>query len=248
MKYILTVPSLTALALTLIVIPAYADHSTDTALTVEPVAMLTSYTEEECEIMSNLTIGARGEEVQCLQRELISDGHLATAATGYFGSITKMALLKWQKEHSVPATGFFGALSRAALHGHAEEVSATQSVTPGAHVHKPLDIASWSIIPTVTMTLHKDALSGFNLQLATTNFTLAPEHVNGVVMPNEGHAHVMIDGVKLTRLYGNWLHIPKEAFTGLGSHEVLVTLNANDHSDLSLSGVRVEARQSIVIE
>ena len=35
--------------------------------------------------------------------------------TGYFGPLTKAALMKWQAANKVPSTGFFGTISRGLL-------------------------------------------------------------------------------------------------------------------------------------
>ena len=111
--------------------------------------------------------------------------------------------------------------------------------------HTPLDIAGWPSVPSVAFTAHDDAMSGFNIEIATTNFRFAPEHVNGPVLANEGHAHIYVDGTKVARVYGNWFHVPKEAFKTAGKHEIRVTLNANDHSDLSSGGDVIDAKQTI---
>lgn len=63
----------------------------------------------------NLTVGSRGDDVKQLQNFLIGKGYLGGSATGYFGGLTKAALVKLQKELGLPATGYFGAMSRAAL-------------------------------------------------------------------------------------------------------------------------------------
>src|SRR5438552_3394844 len=46
----------------------------------------------------DLTVGSKGDDVSALQQLLISNGFLNIAApTGYFGGLTKAALVKWQK-------------------------------------------------------------------------------------------------------------------------------------------------------
>ena len=83
-------------------------------------------------------------------------------------------------------------------------------------------------IPAVTLSAEKDALSGWNVYLATTNFKFAPEEASLEHAMGEGHAHLYIDGNKWGRVYGNWVHID-----GLSpeKHEFRVTLNTNDHKD-----------------
>lgn len=63
----------------------------------------------------NLTVGSRGDEVKQLQNFLISKGYLSGSATGYFGGLTKAAVVKLQQEYKLPATGFVGAMTRAKL-------------------------------------------------------------------------------------------------------------------------------------
>ena len=102
--------------------------------------------------------------------------------------------------------------------------------------HQALDVAAWPAPPKLSIKLHRDAASGWNLQLITENSRFAPEHVNQASGAGEGHAHVYVDGRKLSRLYGHWYHL-----TGIGEgvHTVRVSLNANDHSELVLEGVPV---------
>lgn len=58
----------------------------------------------------DLTVGSSGAEVSALQSAVG-----ITPATGYFGSATKAAVMKFQAANGVPATGYVGALTRAAL-------------------------------------------------------------------------------------------------------------------------------------
>lgn len=87
--------------------------------------------------------------------------------------------------------------------------------------------------PTVDFELLEDAAGGWNLHIQTTNYTFAPENVNGENMAGEGHAHIYINNVKLARVYGPWFHIGS---LPSGDTEIVVTLNANDHSEMSVGG------------
>jgi len=217
---------------------AAADHYDPATMSVEA-----AMTGAECVIQSNLSHGMRSAEVTCLQKHLIEDGLLKIGgATGYFGDLTKAAVMAWQKEKGLPETGYFGALSREAFSGHMSEDKEVHTNAPAMGAHAPLDITSWPMKPTVAIELHPDTMSGYNLEVKTENFRFAPEHVNTAVVANEGHAHVYVDGKKIARLYGNWMHLPKELFVGVGDHHVLVTLNANDHSDLAHGGTKIEAK------
>jgi hypothetical protein len=77
-----------------------------------------------CSFTRDLTVGSTGADVTCLQNALKAGGYLTVNATGYFGALTKAAVIKWQMAAGVtPAAGYFGAKSRAAFGG--------VSTTPG---------------------------------------------------------------------------------------------------------------------
>ncbi len=235
-----------ALPALLVALPmlALAEGSLPASMSLSEVK--SEHAEQMCMIKNSLAAGSYGDEVMCLQSRLIEDGHLKLQApTGYFGDLTRAAVVKWQKEHGVASTGFFGALSRGKF-VQPTEVVADHSKMSTMSAHPPLDVGQWPLVPSVSIQLHPDAISGWNLEATTTNFRLAPEHVNTAVLPNEGHMHVYVDGKKISRVYGNWYHLPKELFVGAGPHTVLVTLNANDHSDLSLKGARLEAKSEVI--
>lgn len=102
------------------------------------------------------------------------------------------------------------------------------------HHHKQIDVSEAAQQPTVSIRLHQDATSGWNLEVITEHFTFTPQNTNQDHVPGTGHAHVYVDGVKLGRLYGHWMHL-----TGLepGAHTIKVTLNSNDHQDYAIGGV-----------
>ena len=71
----------------------------------------------------NLTVGSQGREVKALQQVLINDGFWESEAeaTGYFGSVTKQALARFQEQYSwdilepvdlEKGTGYFGPQTR----------------------------------------------------------------------------------------------------------------------------------------
>lgn len=97
-------------------------------------------------------------------------------------------------------------------------------------------------IPTVAIRVEKDADAGWNLFVETSNFTFTPENANQANIANQGHAHIYIDGEKLTRLYGTSYHLSD---LSLGKHAVSVSLNANDHSGYVLNGKPIMATVEI---
>jgi hypothetical protein len=70
----------------------------------------------------NLKQGARGTDVTELQKFLIAEGHMTGEATGYFGSLTKASLIRWQVKNKIPSTGYFGPMTRDYL----EKMNSTQ--------------------------------------------------------------------------------------------------------------------------
>ena len=111
--------------------------------------------------------------------------------------------------------------------------------------HGKQETAGYEAIPSITLDVIKDTASGWNLHLITENFTFTPENIDQVVDKPEGHAHVYVDGVKAARIYGPWFHL-----AGLtpGPHTIRVSLNANDHSELVLNGVPIDATVEVVQE
>jgi len=99
------------------------------ALMAQLNAMQGSSTTGTAAITSNLTVGSTGSQVTTLQNSLIAGGYLHASATGYFGSLTKAAVMAWQAANGLPATGFFGPLSMAKFNA-----SAGATVTGGTTV------------------------------------------------------------------------------------------------------------------
>lgn len=96
--------------------------------------------------------------------------------------------------------------------------------------------------PTVDFTVTEDAKGGWNVHIMTTNFTFAPENVNGQNAFGEGHAHLYVDGEKVARVYGQYFHYPEE-FDGTKAFRV--ELNANDHSVYAVNAQKIEAVKEV---
>jgi len=69
------------------------------------------------ELNRSLAIGARGEDVRALQEFLASDPALYPEgyATGYFGTLTKRAVERFQSRNGIEAVGIVGPKTKAAL-------------------------------------------------------------------------------------------------------------------------------------
>lgn len=70
--------------------------------------------EQICEFSRWLYIGAKGEDVKCLQEFLKNEGFFKYpfGPTGYYGIFTKKAVEEWQKVNEIkPVSGYFGSKS-----------------------------------------------------------------------------------------------------------------------------------------
>src|SRR6185369_15438365 len=68
----------------------------------------------------DLTVGSSGADVSALQAAVG-----VSPATGYFGSITKAAVMAYQTAHGISATGFVGPLTRASLNSSVTTTTTT---------------------------------------------------------------------------------------------------------------------------
>jgi len=99
--------------------------------------------------------------------------------------------------------------------------------------------------PSLAIRATPDPMSGHNLFVETEGFAFAPQNASGDNQPGEGHAHVYVNGAKIGRLYGPWLHLPD---LPKGEVTVEVTLNANDHRPLAVNGAPITAREVLTVE
>ncbi len=97
--------------------------------------------------------------------------------------------------------------------------------------HGYIDVSNDPIIPKIEeIELIKDPMSGWNLHIITKNFQFTPANASSKHVPGCGHAHLMINGIKVARVYSNWFHIPE---LGYPIKKLEVTLNANSHAIMS---------------
>lgn len=113
----------------------------------------------------------------------------------------------------------------------------------GAHGHHtPLEVSADQPVPRVSLAIAADPIGGWNLQITTENWRFAPERVNTSSLSTEGHAHLYVNGEKVTRIYSEWYYLPS---LPPGEHTLTVSLNANGHEALTYQGQPIEA--SVVV-
>lgn len=104
--------------------------------------------------------------------------------------------------------------------------------------HGLLDVSQDSIVPQIDeLVVTKDAMSGWNLFIKTSNFRFTPQNVNQAHQVGEGHAHLYINGQKFARIYSPFFHLPDLAGD---QNELKVTLNANGHENLAIKEIPIE--------
>lgn len=111
--------------------------------------------------------------------------------------------------------------------------------------HGVQETSGYGANPTIKLEVFKDTASGWNLHLICENFTFTPENINKMIDKPEGHAHVYVDGKKVSRIYGPWFHL-----TGLtpGAHTVRVSLNANDHKEFVINGKPIDDTVEVIVD
>ena len=110
--------------------------------------------------------------------------------------------------------------------------------------HRALTIQQGQPIPNVDLIVHQDPVKGWNLEIKLDNFAFTPENVNQENQPNEGHAHLYVNGEQISRVYGNWYHLPE---LPSGNNEIKIGLNTNAHESLMYQGQTIEDSETIEV-
>lgn len=120
-----------------------------------------------------------------------------------------------------------------------------QTGAAGHMAHGYVEIPKGSEIPAVNLSVSSDGPDTWLLKLSLFHFAFAPEKVGEKKLSyNEGHAHLYINGKKISRLYGEYYHLGnlKE-----GRNEITITLNSNNHGALMADGKPVQATRVIEV-
>ncbi|NVJ49398.1 MAG: hypothetical protein HWE11_03360 [Gammaproteobacteria bacterium] len=113
------------------------------------------------------------------------------------------------------------------------------------HDHQPIAIPETSLVPQIALTLHRDNMDGYNLHIKLNNFNIAPpEFQADVGKVIDGHAHLYINGEKIQRVYGRYLHLPNRLFKP-GVNMIMVSLNAHNHDVWTFDNKQVLASVAI---
>lgn len=77
-----------------------------------------------------LRVGSKNDDVARLQKKLKDDGLFRANVTGFFGEITKKAVVEFQKKHGLPATGLVGTMTKNELNKQVKAKAPALNVTP----------------------------------------------------------------------------------------------------------------------
>lgn len=96
----------------------------------------------------------------------------------------------------------------------------------------PYEVPEGEPVPSISLTIVPNGY-GWKITADTENFTFSKDAVDGPHQPGVGHGHLYLNGLKLQRLY-----TPEVTISRLptGTHQLLVTLNTNDHRAYSVAG------------
>lgn len=178
---------------------------------------------------------------------LLAGFFIYIAASDVIPSIHKIEARRLAGWHSALLIlgAVFVSIVTISLHGYIDQGHSIENSKEAAmenHSHSPYEYDDHATLPALQIHLEEDAKSGWNLTLDTTNFTFAPEHVNDLNIPGEGHAHLYVNGEKIARLYSHYYHIDELQ----QADAVRVTLNANDHSEYAHDGQVIDA--TVIVE
>ena len=113
--------------------------------------------------------------------------------------------------------------------------------------HAPLDIPLGKPVPKMALYLVRDSKSGLNLHIELRDFQIGPPELALDDSTVGGHAHLYVNGKKVQRIYGRYLHLPEELFRP-GVNLIMVSLNTHDHRVWQWGGKQVLASSFVNLE
>ena len=122
------------------------------------------------------------------------------------------------------------------------------------HDHKPISLPEEAEIPKINIAIFPDKKDGYNLHISLANFELEPPEFESALIENppqftknkngklivDGHAHLYVNGKKISRLYGHYIHLPSALFNQ-GINMIMVSLNAHSHDVWTLGNNQIMA-------
>ena len=107
-----------------------------------------------------------------------------------------------------------------------------------SHAEMLIPVDGWKYKPTLDLNVIEDSVSGWNLNIHTENFVFDAKEAEHQDVEGHGHAHIYVNGAKLSRVYCDWYHIGS---LPVGNNELKVSLYSNDHSGLTFEGNKISS-------
>ncbi|WP_346839594.1 hypothetical protein [Microbulbifer sp. SAOS-129_SWC] len=95
-------------------------------------------------------------------------------------------------------------------------------------------------VPEISLSLHRDQVSGLNLYILVKDFHLGPPELAVKGRRPTGQGNLYINGKKVRRLYGAYQHLSEGLFKP-GVNLVMVSLCDHDQRPCKRNGVHIQA-------
>lgn len=204
-----------------------------------------------------LAYGVRLSIAAPLGVALFSASSIASAIAPPSNPDRLLPIAQNQSEHQSKASGVSAPSTPSKSSGHNEHSDPSErerhnphSMGDGesnehhSHGHSSLEVDASQSIPQVSIAIQVDSVSGWNLEITTTDFELTGATVGQASSFTQGHAHLYANGEKIARVYGNWYHIPH---LPSGDVVVEVVLNSNQHQTLTHNGLPIAASTVVTV-
>lgn len=118
--------------------------------------------------------------------------------------------------------------------------SAKQEKPAMDHSHMPIELPEHALKIALSISVERDSMSGYNLTIHTQNYHFSPPPVDMTMMDMMsadidplthsaiGHAHLYVNGDKIQRVYGKFVHLPANLFKD-GINSISISLNNHGH-------------------
>ena len=100
-------------------------------------------------------------------------------------------------------------------------------------------------LPILNLRVERYDNSGWAVIYNANNFTFNAEKASSGHIAREGHGHLFVNDIKISRLYGEPYYLKD---LDIGVNEVKVTLNTNNHSSYVSNGIPIEKKVEIVVD
>ena len=93
--------------------------------------------------------------------------------------------------------------------------------------------------PSINLKIIKDKIDGYNIFIDLKNFNLNPSEIGKENVSNSGYLQLLINDIKITRIYSNWVHVPQRFFN-LQENFIRITIHSYLHDEFAINGEPIE--------